>query len=72
MYYINNYLAVVYGGGKYATNVYSSSGDSSTASSAGSSLTNTGFDITLIITIASVILLAAVLVRFWKRPSKNL
>lgn len=44
------------------------SGGGTTGSSG--TLTNTGFDIAVTITIASVILLAAVLVRYFKRAPK--
>jgi hypothetical protein len=34
-------------------------------------LTNTGFDLAVIITLASVLLIVAILVRAWKRSDKT-
>jgi len=39
-----------------------------TQSSSGASLSNTGFDLALIITFACIIALAALVIRFWKKP----
>jgi hypothetical protein len=77
MYYTNSYFSSVYGSGTYDGSTYNgattsdSTGSSSGSASSGGSLTNTGFDITLIVTIACVMLLAAVIIRFWKRSAKN-
>ena len=58
------YLASMYGSGGYDTRNYNGS---NAASTGGSLLTNTGFDITLIITIAAALLCIALIVRVWKR-----
>ncbi len=77
-YIATTYSSGVYGAGPYGGTTTSSSGSGSSSSSgsnlstsSGSLLTNTGFDIALIVTLASVITLAAVLIRFWKRPASN-
>jgi hypothetical protein len=72
-YYI---LASTYGSGTYNTDVYNGSTSTGTSTGTGSSsgggvLTNTGFDIALAVTVACVIVFAALVVRFWKRPRKN-
>jgi hypothetical protein len=74
MQYVTNFFAQAYGACNYGTSSYQNSSCATTAASGGSSsggvLTNTGFDIALIVTVACIIALAAVLVRFWKRPAK--
>lgn len=69
------YLAQVYGDGSYGSSAYSSStttgtGTTTPAATGGSLLTNTGFDVALSATLACVIIFSAVVVRFWKRPTK--
>lgn len=45
-------------------------GAGGTTTSGGGVLTNTGFDVALVGTLAAVVLLSAVLVRFVRRPAK--
>jgi len=67
MAYYNLYLlASTYGSGNYDGGTY----NNATASSGGS-LSDTGIAVISIVTIAAVILLAAMAVRIWKRPSKR-
>jgi hypothetical protein len=42
-----------------------------TSTSSGGTLSNTGFDVALAIAVASAIIFVALLVRFFRRPSKN-
>jgi hypothetical protein len=63
-------VASVYNGNTYNSSTYNGSQQTSTASSSGT-LSNTGFDIAIIITIACVITLIAVIARIWKRPKRN-
>ena len=70
------YFADTYGSGTYNNSIYSATGTNSTTSgtSAGGStspLENTGVYIVGFITIAAVILLVALVVRVWRRPSKQ-
>jgi hypothetical protein len=60
-------LAQVYGGGAYDTSTY----QEVTAASGSSGLTNTGVITTGIVTVAALILLTALVVRIWRRPSKQ-
>jgi hypothetical protein len=79
MQYDTTLFAQAYGACSYGASTYqngscqttTTTGGSSGGSSAGGVLTNTGFDILLIVTLACTIILAAVLVRFWKRPAKK-
>jgi hypothetical protein len=59
-----------YGAGNYETSACSAS---STGGSSGNNgvLTNTGFDILLIATIAAALIFTALVVRFWRRPAKK-
>jgi hypothetical protein len=86
MQYGNHYylLAQVYGGGSYDSSTYantaasgSSSGGSSSSAAGGVSggkgvLTDTGFDLLLVATLAFTLIFIATIVRFWKRPKKKL
>jgi hypothetical protein len=72
------FFATTYGQNQYNTNNYngtlttgSSGGGSAGGSAGGASLTNTGFDALLVATLAAVILLTALVVRFIKRPAKK-
>jgi hypothetical protein len=73
--YEYTYLAQAYGSGEYGNCSYATSGSCSmttaTTSGGGSPLANTGLAIALIVTLACVILLAAVLVRWWRRPRRT-
>ena len=57
-----------YGAGTYQN---ASCGSASSTSGSGSILSNTGFDILLIVSIAFALSLVALLVRIWKRPGKQ-
>jgi hypothetical protein len=80
MQYSDIFLATTYdcgayGGGSYdngtCTSTTSSNGASTTASTSGSGvLTNTGFDILLAVTLGCVLIFAALVVKFWKKPKK--
>lgn len=69
-------FASTYGSGAYDTSTYN--GDTTTSTGAttgtgaaggnGSLLTNTGFDILLAASFACLIIFAALLIRFWRRP----
>lgn len=74
------HFADVYGAGNYNSNVYSSTGQTSTGTTttatggttgSGSPLANTGFDLVLGATVGSVIIFTALVIRFWKRPSRR-
>lgn len=72
MTYFVNYFASVYGAGNYNESVYSTGTDTPTSTSGNSGvLANTGFDLILGVTIASVIIFTALIVRFWKKPAKR-
>ena len=78
MHYTTYLLASTYGGGTYDSSTYQSgtitsgtSNGASTNSSAGGILTNTGFDLLLAATIAASLALAAIVIRFYKRPNKK-
>jgi hypothetical protein len=68
-------LASNYGSGTYDTNNYNGtnavSGSTGSTGSAGGGLSNTGIAVAGIVTLAAVILLVALVVRIWKRPSKK-
>lgn len=75
--YTYTYLAQAYGNGDYGNNNYGGSTTSNTSAGAGgttgsgnsgSPLANTGLAIAVIVTLACLILFAAVLVRWWRRP----
>ena len=71
-------FAATYDCGAYSSGSYNNStcASASTGSTTGSGtsglLTNTGFDLLLIATIAVTIVFIALLVRFWKKPKTNL
>lgn len=62
--FYNTLLAQAYGSGKYNSITYGGSGGG------GSDLTNTGIAIAAVVTAAVVILLIAMIVRIWRRPTK--
>ena len=64
-------LAATYGTNTYDTSVYGgASAQASTGAAGGGGLTNTGIAIASFVTVACLVLLVAVLVRFWRRPAK--
>jgi hypothetical protein len=67
-------FASTYGSGAYNTSNYNGtdavSGTTTTTTTSGS-LSNTGVAIGLIVGLAAAILLAAMVVRIWKRPSRK-
>lgn len=65
LFAVNSYNNGVYNGSNYNGQV---SGNSSVSQGL---LTNTGFDLAVIITLASVLLIVAILVRAWKRSDKT-
>lgn len=64
-------LAVTYGSNSYDSSTYGSGATQSTTGASSGGLTNTGIAIASFVTIACIVLLIAVLVRFWRRPGKN-
>lgn len=74
MYYLTNF-AQAYGEGNYGTSTYQDGTTTSTTTSVGSGsnggLTDTGFDILVVATIACFVIFLALLVRFWRKPSKK-
>jgi hypothetical protein len=60
------FLGQVYGGGPYSTATYEQT------SGSGGGLSNTGIAIASIVTLAALILLATLVIRIWKRPSRQL
>lgn len=73
MQHIDVYLADAYSDSAYGACAYSSSTTCSTASGPGTSstLANTGIAVTGIVTVACLLLLLGVVVRFWRRPVKS-
>jgi predicted metalloprotease len=78
--YTYNQLASTYGSSSYNNSTYNGQstgattggGTSSGGSAAGGgALVNTGVAIAVIVTLAAIVLLVAIIVRVWKRPSKN-
>ena len=67
-------FAAAYSCGAYGASTYQNgtcNGSSSGGASGGSGvLTNTGFDLLLVATLVVTIIFIALVVRFWKRPSK--
>lgn len=76
-FYVAQTVASTYGSGGYDTSVYNgapttvSSGGTTTptgsSSGGGSPLANTGFDVLLVMTLACVVVFAALVVRFLRR-----
>jgi hypothetical protein len=71
-YYTLNLLASTYGSGNYNNTTYNGS-STTTASGSGTNgtLSNTGIAVMSIVTVAALILLVALVVRIWKRPSRK-
>jgi hypothetical protein len=65
-------FAAAYGSNPYDTSTYGgSTTQTTTGAAAGGGLTNTGIAIASFVTIACLVLLVAVIIRFWRRPAKN-
>lgn len=65
-------VATTYGAGTYDTNNYNGTSTTTTTGAGnGGTLSNTGVAIAGIVTVAAVLLLAAVAIRLWRRPSKK-
>ena len=65
-------LASTYGAGAYNTLNYNGTNTTtSTGAGSGGTLSNTGVAIAGVVTIAAVLLLVALTVRLWRRPSKK-
>ena len=60
-----------YGAGTYQNGTCSSTGGGTSGSANSGLLSNTGFDLLLIGTIAVTLILVALIVRFWKRSGKR-
>lgn len=69
------YFAQAYGAGTYSSCNYNNSTscttNSSRSSSSSGTLTNTGTMVLLVVSIACLIIFAALIVRFWRRPKKT-
>lgn len=72
------FFATAYGESQYNTNNYNGTtatgtgtGGSAGGSAGGPNLANTGFDVLLVITLAAVLMLTAVVIRFIKRPASR-
>lgn len=65
-------IASTYGAGAYDANNYNGTATStSTGSGSSGTLSNTGIAIAGVVTIAAVLLLVAMAVRIWRRPSRK-
>lgn len=70
-------IASTYGSGTYdssnynGTNATGTTGGTGTTGTTGGTLSNTGVMVGLIVGAAALILLAAMIVRIWKRPSRT-
>lgn len=71
--YMYSIFAQAYGEGAYGSSTYQNGTVTSTTTSGGTNgtLTDTGFDVLLIATVACVVIFVALLVRFWRRPAKK-
>jgi hypothetical protein len=67
----STYGCGAYGAGTYQNSSCASNGGGTTNDGSGGQLTNTGFDILLIATIAVALIFAGLVVRFWRRPKKT-
>lgn len=63
--YLLSYFSAAYSEGTYSTGTYNQAGTNTGA------LTNTGFDILLVATVACVIIFAALAIRLWKKGKKQ-
>lgn len=68
----DTYSCGAYGASTYSNGTCTSSGGGGTSGSGSSGvLSNTGFDLLLVATLAMTIIFIALVVRFWKRPGKK-
>jgi peptidoglycan/LPS O-acetylase OafA/YrhL len=65
------YGACSYGGSTYQNSTCQTTTTTTTGTSGGASLTNTGFDVLLVASLACAIIFAALVIRFWKRPKRQ-
>jgi TRAP-type C4-dicarboxylate transport system permease small subunit len=70
-YFSSAYGACSYGGSAYQNGSCQTTTTAGGNSGSGNPLTNTGFDILLIVTIACVLIFIALIVRIWRRPRKQ-
>lgn len=72
VYFASTYNDSSYGSSSYNGASTTSTGTNTAGTTGGTSpLTNTGFDLVAIVTVASVVLLIAVVIRIWKRPVRR-
>jgi hypothetical protein len=73
--FASTYDSGAYGAGAYETSTTTAGGGTTssggTTAGGGSVLTNTGFDIALIVTLACALIFVALVVRFWRKPKTN-
>jgi hypothetical protein len=73
--FAQTYGACDYGGSTSQTGSCGSAASNSyggtTSTSGGATLTDTGFDILLIVSVACVLMFIAMVVRIWRRPKKQ-
>ena len=67
-------FAQAYGEGAYSTSTYQdgTTGGTNTATSNGGTLSDTGFNILVIATIACLVIFVALVVRLWRKPKKSI
>jgi hypothetical protein len=75
-YYHLSYFAQAYGQSAYSSSTYNgqnttATGSAANGSTSGGLLTNTGFDVAVVVTVACVAVFAGLVVRFWKKPTKQ-
>ncbi|HSW99333.1 MAG TPA: hypothetical protein VLF71_05885 [Candidatus Saccharimonadales bacterium] len=66
----DSYGCSAYGSGAYNSSAVCGASTSSGSGAASGTLTNTGIAVSLIVGVASLLLLVAILVRFWRRPAR--
>ncbi len=72
MYRYTQSVGQVYGAGPYGNGTYSgTSTGAGTGTGTNPPLVNTGVAVAGIVTIACVVILVALVVRFWRRPNTN-
>lgn len=75
-YLVYSLFAQAYGEGAYGSSAYGAEGSTSTVTStsgstSGGVLSDTGLTLLVIATMACLVIFVALLVRFWRRPSKS-